>query len=90
MKITFDTENEEDILKITQFINNIKDMNRSVKLIGLSPRSYNALYYNGIKTLEDLLNQTEVSLLKVQGIELKTFSEIILILKKMGYELKIT
>jgi len=62
---------------------NIEDMDLSV-------RSYNCLKRAGIHTVSDLTNKTEDEMLKVRNLGRKSLDEVILKLRSMGFELKLS
>lgn len=55
-----------------------------IKNLNLSPRTFNALYYANINTINDLIKLSEQELLKIKGIGKWSFNELKLRLEEHG------
>lgn len=65
-----------------------KVLEMTIEELDLSVRSFNCLKRAGIDTVEDLINRTEVDMIKVRNLGRKSLEEVIQKLNSLGLELK--
>lgn len=90
MKITIELDNIEEIKKLIPFICDIQYEERVEKIMDMcfTIRTRNCLLAEGINTLEELLNYSEVELLKTPNLGQKSLREIKDFLSNIGLRLK--
>lgn len=88
MKITVEFYSYEEFKCFEEFFSKKVFVNkkRSVKDLGLTVRSRECLINAGINTIDDLLKQTESSLLAVNNLGRKSVNEVKNVLKELGLE----
>lgn len=76
--------------EIVDILKSIPDdeLNTPIDELNLSVRSYNALKNSGYKTLNDVVNATEIELLQLHSLGKKSLKEIKKLLNAYGYEIK--
>ncbi|MDE5600279.1 MAG: DNA-directed RNA polymerase subunit alpha [Oscillospiraceae bacterium] len=62
----------------------------TIEELDLSVRSFNCLKRAGINNVEDLTNKTEEDMMKVRNLGRKSLDEVIMKLKSLGYDLKLS
>ncbi len=62
----------------------------TIEELDLSVRSFNCLKRAGINTVEDLTNKTEEDMMKVRNLGRKSLDEVLMKLKSLGYDLKLS
>jgi DNA-directed RNA polymerase subunit alpha len=85
--ITFEEEQEEEIVEIDEGANINEHLFRSVDELELSVRSYNCLKNANIRTIGELVQKTDAEMLKTRNFGKKSLNEIKAILTEMGLSL---
>ena len=68
-------------------LNSEKQLSTYIGSLGLSTRTFNALYHANIRTIGDLVSMTSLELYRMSNIGKKSYMEIIKTLKNLGYTL---
>jgi DNA-directed RNA polymerase subunit alpha len=65
-----------------------KALDLTIDELDLSVRSFNCLKRAGINTVEDLINKSEMDMMKVRNLGRKSLEEVLAKLKELGLQLK--
>lgn len=90
MKITIEISSIDELMRLKQWLNtvNCTDVSQPIAMLGLTTRANNCLLAEEINTLGDLLEWTDIDLLKTPNIGMKLLKEIKDALHLRGLDLK--
>ena len=80
--------NTESIMAETKDNTKEKVLDLTIDELDLSVRSFNCLKRAGINTVEDLINKSEMDMMKVRNLGRKSLEEVIAKLASFGFALK--